>query len=61
MPDLLVATHNTHKTEEIAAILAGFFDEDTDLTAHPDITPAVEDGDTYEANARSGAPMPHEH
>ena len=51
MPALLVATHNTHKTEEIAAILATFFDEVTDLTAHPDIPPAVEDGVTFEANA----------
>ena len=51
MSALLVATHNTHKTEEIAAILAGFFDEVSDLTAHTDIPPAVEDGDTFEVNA----------
>ena len=47
MPALLVATHNPHKTEEIAAILADFFEEVTDLTAHPDIPPAVEDGATF--------------
>ena len=51
MPDLIVATHNTHKTEEIAAILAGHFDSVTDLTAFPAIPPAEETGTTFRENA----------
>ncbi len=50
MPRLLVATGNRHKTEEIGAILGGDWQLE-DLNDHPDLTPAVEDGDTFEANA----------
>ena len=51
MPSLIVATHNSHKTREIAAILAGCFDEVTDLTAFPAIPPAEETGTTFLENA----------
>ncbi len=47
---LLIATHNTHKTEEIAAML-GNLATVTDLTSHPDIPPADETGTTFEENA----------
>jgi XTP/dITP diphosphohydrolase len=50
MPQLLIATHNTHKTKEIAEMLGDSY-EVRDLTAFPDIPPAIEDGDTFEANA----------
>lgn len=50
MPQLLFATSNAHKTEEVAAILgAGWQVED--LRAHPGITLDEESGDTFEANA----------
>ncbi len=49
---LIVATHNRHKTGEIAALLAGCgFDEILDLGAFPDLEPAEETGTTFEANA----------
>ncbi len=51
---LLIATHNQHKTEEIAAMLADHFGPITDLTQQPnsDDHPAPEEtGDTFEANA----------
>lgn len=51
MPSLIVATHNSHKTEEIAAILAGHFESVTDLTAWPHIPPAEETGRTFRENA----------
>ncbi|MCP5539024.1 MAG: RdgB/HAM1 family non-canonical purine NTP pyrophosphatase [Akkermansiaceae bacterium] len=49
---LIVATHNAHKTGEIAAMLAGCFGEVVDLTAFPDLEPPEESGATFEANAR---------
>jgi XTP/dITP diphosphohydrolase len=49
---LLVATHNSHKTEEIRVILCDFFDHITDLTTQGDHPAPEEDGDTFEANAR---------
>jgi XTP/dITP diphosphohydrolase len=52
MQALVIATHNAHKTEEIADILGGFFAEVRDLSAYPEIPPADETGDTFEANAR---------
>ncbi len=52
MNRLVVATHNAHKTAEIRELLAGRFAEIIDLTAFPDISPAIEDGATFEANAR---------
>lgn len=52
MKRLVVATHNSHKTDEIRQILGSRFDEVVDLTTYPDIEPAIEDGDTFEANAK---------
>ncbi len=49
---LIVATHNSHKTEEIRTILSDFFDHITDLTTQGDHPPPEEDGDTFEANAQ---------
>jgi XTP/dITP diphosphohydrolase len=52
MPRLVVATHNAHKTAEIQAILGDRFASYLDLTSFPEIEPAVEDGETFEDNAR---------
>jgi XTP/dITP diphosphohydrolase len=52
MPRLIVATHNSHKTEEIRAILGDRFASYLDLNSFPQIEPAVEDGETFEDNAR---------
>jgi XTP/dITP diphosphohydrolase len=52
MPRLVVATHNPHKTAEIQAILGDRFSSYLDLTSFPEIEPAVEDGKTFEENAR---------
>lgn len=51
MKQLLISTGNRHKTEEISAMLGNDWMV-TDLTAHPEIVPAEETGDTFEANAR---------
>ncbi|MCF6311330.1 MAG: RdgB/HAM1 family non-canonical purine NTP pyrophosphatase [Verrucomicrobiales bacterium] len=54
MTTLIVATHNQHKTEEIAAMLGEHFAPITDLTQQPnrDDHPAPEEtGKTFEANA----------
>lgn len=51
---LIVATHNSHKTKEIAAILAEHFDPITDLTQQANAAdhPAPEEtGNSFEANA----------
>ena len=48
---LVIATHNTHKTGEIRAILGAYFSEITDLTSYPNIPPADETGVTFEENA----------
>ncbi|MFZ4765368.1 MAG: non-canonical purine NTP pyrophosphatase [Roseimicrobium sp.] len=50
MKRLLIATGNSHKTEEIRAMLGDGWSVE-DLTAHPDVSPAEENGDTFEANA----------
>jgi XTP/dITP diphosphohydrolase len=52
MSRLIVATHNPHKTAEIQAILGNRFSSYLDLTCFPGIEPAVEDGETFEDNAR---------
>lgn len=52
MSRLIVATHNSHKTEEIRTILGDRFFSYLDLTSFPEIAPAVEDGATFEDNAR---------
>ena len=51
MPSLVVATGNSHKTAEIAVMLAAHFDEVLDLRAFPDLPPAEETGTTFEENA----------
>lgn len=50
MPPLLIATKNSHKTEEIRAVLAGRF-EVTDLCAHPEVPSPEETGKTFSENA----------
>lgn len=50
MKHLLIATGNTHKTEEIRAMLGAEWRVE-DLAAHPDLPSAEETGDTFEANA----------
>lgn len=58
MSTLVIATHNRHKTEEIAAVLTDFFDHFTDLATlaeqqGSDSAPEPEeDADTFEGNAR---------
>jgi XTP/dITP diphosphohydrolase len=54
MPLLVVGTRNARKREEILDIL-GEDVEVRDLTAWPDAPEVVEDGDTFEANARKKA------
>lgn len=51
LQQLVVATHNSHKTEEIAAIVQDFFAPVVDLTGYPELPEPVEDGDTFEANS----------
>ena len=48
--DLLVATRNAHKTEEIQRILGPQFNV-TDLAAHPEIPHIAESGTTFQENA----------
>jgi XTP/dITP diphosphohydrolase len=48
--DLLMATHNAHKTREIQRILGAKFAV-RDLSKHPDISKPVENGKTFEENA----------
>jgi XTP/dITP diphosphohydrolase len=47
---LLIATANRHKTEEIRAMLGAEW-EVRDLTAHPELIAAEETGGTFEENA----------
>jgi len=56
MPPLLVlATHNRKKRQEIVEILNDLGLEFGDLTQWPDLPEVIEDGDTFEANARKKA------
>lgn len=48
---LVVATHNSHKTQEMQAILGNWFDEIIDLTSLPGMVPPVEDGATFAENS----------
>lgn len=48
---LLVATHNSHKTEEIRAMLGDLFPVIDDLTSIPGAEPPVEDGSTFAENS----------
>lgn len=50
MPQLVFATSNAHKTEEVAEILGELWQVE-DLRAHPSVTLDEETGDTFEANA----------
>jgi XTP/dITP diphosphohydrolase len=50
MQPLIIATRNAHKTREFAQLLGEEF-KVSDLTAHPDIAPGVEDGQTFAENA----------
>ena len=52
---LVVGTRNTKKWEEIRDILRHLPLEIRDLTAYPQAHEVVEDGDTFEANARKKA------
>ncbi len=52
---LVVGTRNLKKREEIVEILDGLGLELRDLTAFPDAPAVVEDGKTFEANARKKA------
>jgi XTP/dITP diphosphohydrolase len=48
--DLLLATHNAHKTREIQRILGANFAV-RDLSKHPEISKPLENGKTFEENA----------
>ena len=48
--DLLMATHNAHKTREIQRILGAKFAV-RDLSEHTDISKPLENGKTFEENA----------
>jgi len=50
MPRLLLATSNTHKTQEIAAMLGADWQVE-DLRSHPGLTLPEETGITFEENA----------
>jgi XTP/dITP diphosphohydrolase len=49
--DLVLATRNRHKGEELAALLAGLPVRIRTMDEFPDVPDVVEDGDTCEANA----------
>src|SRR5205085_5222015 len=55
MPVLVVGTHNPKKRGEILDLLADLPIEVRDLTGYPQAPEVVEDGDTFEANARKKA------
>ena len=55
MPVLVVGTRNAKKRQEILDILADLPVVVRDLTAYPGAPEVVEDGDTFEANARKKA------
>lgn len=55
MKRLVVATLNKGKLKEISAILADLPVEVLSLMDHPELPPAVEDGETFEANAAKKA------
>lgn len=52
---LVLGTRNAKKRREIEEILSGLGLELRDLSAWPDLPEVVEDGDTFEANARKKA------
>lgn len=60
MTRIVIATHNSHKTGEFRALLGPGWKVE-DLTQHPDLPIPVEDGDTFEANARIKAVSAGQH
>lgn len=54
MQRLIIATHNAHKTREFAQLLGGEFTV-VDLSAHPEIQLAAENGQTFAENATAKA------
>lgn len=54
-PTLVLATRNRKKREEIVEILGDLGLELGDLTEYPDVPEIIEDGTTFEANARKKA------
>lgn len=53
--NLILATRNDGKVEELRALLEGMPVELTSLVDHPDVPKTVEDGSTFLANARKKA------
>jgi XTP/dITP diphosphohydrolase len=53
--EVVIATHNRHKVEEILDIMSGLEIELLSLDSFPEIGEIVEDGDTLEDNARKKA------
>ena len=51
MLNLLVATHNAHKTGEFRAMLSDFFDDVADLTTLLDMEEPEENGSTFAENS----------
>lgn len=49
---LVVATHNPHKTDEIRQIVGAHFDVVEDLTQYPDLPVPAEDGNTFVENSK---------
>jgi len=54
-PTLLIATTNVGKLREVRAVLEGAAVRLTSLADHPGIEEAIEDGETFEENARAKA------
>ena len=48
---VVFGTRNAGKVDELRLLLAPYDVEVTSLLDHPDVPDAVEDGDTFEANA----------
>lgn len=55
MPELLVATRNAGKIREIRLLLKEYPIKVSSLLDYPDMPEIVEDGDTFEANAKKKA------
>lgn len=53
--DLILATRNNGKVDELKALLQGMPAKLTSLADHPDVPKTVEDGETFLANARKKA------
>lgn len=52
-PELLIATTNAHKAQELAVLLPGL--SIRTMADYPELEPAVEDGETFADNARKKA------